>query len=52
MLQNFLGRSFWYNELVRQEATELGLFILNEDGNASVEDLCALAMARVRGTEP
>ncbi len=43
MLQNFLGRSLWYNDLIRQQAEKLGLKILHQDGNASVEDLCAIA---------
>jgi 2-phosphoglycerate kinase len=44
MLRNFLGRSLWYNELIRQQATDLGLHILKQDGSASVEALCATAL--------
>jgi 2-phosphoglycerate kinase len=44
MLQNFLGRSLWYNELIREQATALGLPILHQDGHASVDSLCAIAM--------
>jgi 2-phosphoglycerate kinase len=47
MLQNFLERSFWYNDLIRRQATELGLHILHQDGHASVDALCAMAMKHV-----
>jgi len=50
MIRNFLGRSLCHNELVRQQAMEFGLSILNQDGSASVDDLCALAMARIEET--
>lgn len=49
MLRNFLGRSFWYNELIRQQATELGLHVLEQDGSASVETLSTMAMSRLGG---
>jgi len=39
MLQNFLARSYWYNDLVKEEAEELGLPILNQDGTKSVDEL-------------
>jgi 2-phosphoglycerate kinase len=48
MLQNFLGRSLWFNDQVEQEATALGLDVLRQDGRASVEALCAGAMERIR----
>jgi 2-phosphoglycerate kinase len=44
MLQNFLGRSFWFNDLIRREATQLKQNILYEDGNTTVEALCDTAM--------
>jgi 2-phosphoglycerate kinase len=47
MLNNFLGRSIWYNELIKREATELGLNVLKQDGNFSVDALCAMAMTQV-----
>ena len=46
MLRNFLARSLWYNELIREQATALGLRVLHQDGSASVEDLCAQALGR------
>lgn len=47
MLQNFLGRSFWHNDLVRQQAEKLGLPILHQDGDASVDDLCETVMKQL-----
>jgi 2-phosphoglycerate kinase len=40
MLKNFLERSRWHNEYIKDEAKELGLPILEQDGKRSVEDLC------------
>jgi 2-phosphoglycerate kinase len=40
MLKNFLGRSFWANDLIRTQAEQTGSNILHQDGSASVEDLC------------
>lgn len=48
MLQNFLGRSLWYNDLIRQEATRHRLDILQQNGYASVDQLCSEAMERIR----
>jgi hypothetical protein len=39
MLENFLGRSLWYNDLVRAQASELQMNILYQDGGVSVEVL-------------
>lgn len=47
MLQNFLGRSLWYNNLIEQQATECGLHILRQEGSTPVEALCSEAMARI-----
>jgi 2-phosphoglycerate kinase len=49
MLQNFLGRSYWYNDLIRQQAGRLNLNILHQDGDASVEELCDTAMRLLGG---
>lgn len=46
MLENFLARSLWYNELIREQTTALGLRVLHQDGTASVEDLCAQTFER------
>ncbi|MEZ4649764.1 MAG: hypothetical protein R3E97_13455 [Candidatus Eisenbacteria bacterium] len=40
MLENFLGRSFWHNALIREEATRHGMSILEQPGDRSVEALC------------
>jgi hypothetical protein len=50
MLQNFLGRNLWYNSLIEREATELQLNLLRQDGHASVQTLCDLALARMTKT--
>jgi 2-phosphoglycerate kinase len=47
MLRNFLGRSLWHNDLIEREATALGLPVLRQDGRASVDTLCTLAMTRI-----
>lgn len=39
MLENFMGRSLWRNELVASEAAELGLTVLDLNGTEPVEDL-------------
>ena len=52
MLQNFLGRSSWYNDWIEQQATELGLTVLRQDGNASVDALCVEAIKRMRASRP
>jgi 2-phosphoglycerate kinase len=40
MLSNFLARSGWYNDLIRDQASSLGLPILYQAGDSSVEALC------------
>lgn len=47
VLQNFLGRSRWYNNLVREEATRHQMPILHQNGTVSVEDLCAMALEKL-----
>ncbi len=48
MVQNFLGRSFWYNDLIRREAEKLNLTILHQDGATSVEALCSIAVKQLK----
>lgn len=50
MLANFVARSQWFNELVRTEATELGMNVLYQDGTATVDDLCAAVLSTRSGT--
>lgn len=40
MLQNFLARSLWYNELIREQTSEFEMNILLQDGGKSAEELC------------
>ncbi len=40
MLENFLARSYWINDLVEEQAKELGMNILHQAGDATVDDLC------------
>jgi 2-phosphoglycerate kinase len=49
MHANFMQRSHWRNELVAAQATELGLPLLYQPGDASVEDLTDAAVAGLRG---
>lgn len=44
MLRNFLGRSFWYNDFIEEEAARLGMPILRQDGTRSVEDLMGMVL--------
>jgi len=44
MLANFLARSLWYNDLIREQVAELQMNILLQDGEKSVEDLCQLIL--------
>jgi 2-phosphoglycerate kinase len=48
MLQNFLDRTLWYNDLIEQQASQLGLDILRQDGHRSVDVLCSEAMERLK----
>jgi 2-phosphoglycerate kinase len=47
MLKNFLARSFWHNEHIRDEANALGLPILEQDGSRSVGDLCEAVLGTI-----
>jgi hypothetical protein len=47
MLENFLARSLWYNDLIRQQATELQMNILPQPGDASVDDLCKMILETI-----
>lgn len=49
MLKNFLGRSFWYNDLIKQEAGKLGMTLLHQDGTKSVDALCDMALNHING---
>jgi 2-phosphoglycerate kinase len=44
MLENFLARSIWYNDLIQGQATELRLKTIKQDGATSVEQLCDMVL--------
>ena len=46
MLDNFLARSLWYNDLIEQQASELQMNILPQDGERSVDQLCDMILAK------
>jgi adenylate kinase family enzyme len=45
MFRNFMGRSLWYNNLIRQQADLLQMNVLFQDGTKSVDDLCEMVLA-------
>ncbi|MCA9758207.1 MAG: AAA family ATPase [Candidatus Eisenbacteria bacterium] len=45
MLENFLARSFWHNELIRRDAESHGMTVLEQPGGRSVADLCDQILA-------
>ncbi len=45
MFRNFMGRSLWYNNLIKAQAEALQMNILYQDGTKSVEELCQLVLA-------
>ena len=47
MLQNFLKRSFWHNDLICREAKKFGQTVLYQNGDSSVDDLCEIALERI-----
>ena len=47
MFTNFMGRSLWYNSLIKAQAKALQMNILYQDGSKSVEELCQLVLANL-----
>ena len=47
MLHIFLGRSYWYNDLINKEATEYNMNILRQDGTVTLEDLCTKVISQL-----
>lgn len=41
MFENFMARSLWWNERILEQATDLGLTVLRQDGTRSVDDFIA-----------
>lgn len=52
MLANFLSRSLWFNALMREQVPALGMHLLLQDGETSVEEHCDLVLARSQGRGP
>ena len=49
MLDNFLGRSFWFNNLMREETARLKMNLLAQPGDRSVEELCEIVLTLSAG---
>jgi 2-phosphoglycerate kinase len=49
MLENFLARSLWYNDLIKEQATAFHMNILPQEGDASVDDLCNMILKAIDG---
>lgn len=49
MLENFLARSLWYNDLIKEQASELDMNILLQTGDASVGDLGKMILEAIDG---
>ncbi len=47
MFANFMGRSLWYNDLIKTQAEALQMNVLYQDGTKSVEELCQLVLANL-----
>lgn len=46
MFRNFMARSLWYNDRIRQEAEELGMTVIHQPGDTPVEDLCDAILSK------
>lgn len=44
MLEDFLARNLWFNDLIRREATELHMNILPQPRETSVDELCQMVL--------
>lgn len=47
MFRNFMGRSLWYNDLIKQQAAALQMNVLFQDGTKSVDTLCQLVLTNL-----
>ncbi|MCA9944932.1 MAG: hypothetical protein KC449_15715, partial [Anaerolineales bacterium] len=45
MFRNFMGRSLWYNDLIKEQAATHQMNVLFQDGTKSVEALCQHVLA-------
>lgn len=44
MFRNFMGRSLWYNSLIKEQAELFQMNVLYQDGTKSVDDLCQIVL--------
>jgi 2-phosphoglycerate kinase len=49
MHENFLARSLWFNDLIKEEAASLQMNILPQTGDVSVDDLCNMILKTIDG---
>ncbi len=49
MRENFLARSRWYNQLIKEQATERQMTILFQTGRESVDELCGKVLEKSGG---
>jgi len=47
MFKNFMARSLWYNDLIKEQASALQMNILFQDGSKSVDDLSQLVLTNL-----
>ncbi|MGO8671727.1 MAG: hypothetical protein ACLQVD_10230 [Capsulimonadaceae bacterium] len=52
MIQNFVARSKWYNRLIAQQATDLGLHIIRSSDSLSVDELILDCVSRIAHAGP
>lgn len=51
MLENFLARSLWYNDLIAQQSAAFRMPVLYQTGDVSVDDLCEMLLRTANTTE-
>ncbi|HKY53122.1 MAG TPA: hypothetical protein VJM08_02400 [Anaerolineales bacterium] len=49
MLENFQARSLWYNDLIKEEASQLHMNILPQEGDTSIDELCNMILKTIDG---
>lgn len=49
MLENFLARSLWYNDLIKEQSTQYHMTILPQPGDNSVDQLCNMVLENSGG---
>jgi len=49
MLENFQARSLWYNDLIKEEASQLQMNILLQEDDTSIDDVCNRILKTIDG---